>query len=70
MPLVRIYVMHPSVAGKPWHVSVDGREGTSFTDAADALSAAREQANAFQAMGYEVELRQEGGDGTWHLLRS
>jgi hypothetical protein len=69
MSLVRIYVMYPAGTGKTWHVSVDGKEGASFTDGLVAINAACDQARAFEQMGHDVQVRQEGADGTWHVIR-
>jgi hypothetical protein len=69
MSLVRIYVMYPAGSGTTWHVSVDGKEGDSFTDGLMAINAACDQARAFEQMGHDVQVRQEGADGSWQIIR-
>jgi hypothetical protein len=69
MSLVRIYIMYPATDAKTWHVSEDGRDGESFTDGLLAIEAAINRARALEGMGHDVQVRQEGADGTWQVIR-
>lgn len=69
MTTVRIYIMHPSAPGSGWHVSEEGKEGTSYRDGLTAMHAACDRARALEETGFEVQVRQEGADGSWQVIR-
>ena len=69
MPAIRIYVMYPAAQSRTWHVSVDGKEGQSFTDGLLALHAACDRARVLEEMGEEVVVMQEDAAGAWHIAR-
>ncbi|QWT22132.1 hypothetical protein KPL74_09005 [Bacillus sp. NP157] len=71
MSAVRIYVMYPATTAgtRTWHVSVDGKDGESFTDGLLALQAACDRARVMEEMGDEVTVLQEDAAGAWHIAR-
>jgi hypothetical protein len=69
MSPIRIFVMYPAAHSRTWHVSIDGKEGTSYSDGSTALTAACDKARAMEGMGMEVQVRQEGADGAWQIVR-
>lgn len=69
MSLVRIFILHPSMPGSAWHVSEDGREGESYKDGLMAMHAACDRARILEAAGFDVQVRAEGADGTWQIIR-
>jgi hypothetical protein len=69
MSLIRIFILHPSEPGSQWHVSEDGKDGESYRDGLVAMHAACDRARALEQMGMDVQVRQEGADGTWQIIR-
>lgn len=69
MSLVRIFILYPAQPGSAWHVSEEGRDGVSYRDGLVAMHAACDRARVLEEAGFDVQVRQEGADGTWQIIR-
>lgn len=50
-------------------MSVNGKDGESYTDGLVALHAACDRARAIEQMGEDVTVLQEDAGGAWHVVR-
>lgn len=67
--MIRIFIMHPTEKGGPWHVARDGEGGRPYRTESEAVKAACDQARIFEEMGMDAAVKQESADGSWETIR-